>query len=436
MTRKHRKTGLIFFPAFDWAISPTHPEREERLLYTQDQVFEEGLLDFENIIEYKPGMATEEDINRIHICVPDVKSVTTESHLISAGGAITAGKKVLDGEVDNAFALVRPPGHHAMTVVHGNRGFCNVNIEAIMVEYIRKHYGHKRVAIIDTDCHHGDGTQEIYWHDPDTLYISIHQDGRTLYPGSGFPDEFGGPNALGATINIPLPPRTSEEGFLYVLDNLILPILDDFKPDLVVNSAGQDNHYTDPITDMRFSAQGYAILNDRLNPDIAVLEGGYSVETALPYINVGIILAMAGIDYSYVTEPDYNVEAIRQSADISTYIEREVELIHNLWKNRNDQKARLSRDQEFVSRNKNIYYDTDGINEEQRETVRLCDDCGGLVTIDSRANFMDRIFAVIVPRQSCPTCRRKGEEIFESTEKRPFGHVYFQDRDKDIFIVK
>jgi acetoin utilization deacetylase AcuC-like enzyme len=436
MTKKLRKTGLIFFPAFDWAISSTHPEREERLLYTQDQVFEEGLLDFENIIEYKPGMATEEDINRIHICVPDVKSVTTESHLISAGGAITAGKKVLDGEVDNAFALVRPPGHHAMTVVHGNRGFCNVNIEAIMVEYIRKHYGHKRVAIIDTDCHHGDGTQEIYWHDPDTLYISIHQDGRTLYPGSGFPDEFGGPNALGATINIPLPPRTSEEGFLYVLDNLILPILDDFKPDLVVNSAGQDNHYTDPITDMRFSAQGYAILNDRLNPDIAVLEGGYSVETALPYINVGIILAMAGIDYSYVTEPDYNAEAIRQSADITTYIEREVELIHNLWKNRNDQKAKLSRDQEFVSRNKSVYYDTDGINEEQRETVRICDDCGGLVTIDSRANFMDRIFAVIVPRQSCPTCRRKGEEIFESTEKRPFAHVYFQDRDKDIFIVK
>lgn len=436
MTKKQRKTGLIFFPAFDWAISSTHPEREERLLYTQDQVFEEGLLDFENIIEYKPGMATMEDINRIHICVPDAQSVTTESHLISAGGAITAGKKVLDGEVDNAFALVRPPGHHSMTVVHGNRGFCNVNIEAIMIEYIRKHYGHKRVAIIDTDCHHGDGTQEIYWHDPDTLYISIHQDGRTLYPGSGFPDEFGGPNALGATVNIPLPPRTSEEGFLYVLDNLILPIIDDFKPDLVVNSAGQDNHYTDPITDMRFSAQGYAILNDRLNPDIAVLEGGYSVETALPYINVGIILAMAGIDYSHVTEPDYDADAIRQSADITKYIEREVEMIHDLWKNRNDQKAKLSRDQEFITRSKTIYYDTDGINEEQRETVRLCDDCGGLITIDSRANFMDRIFAVIVPRQSCPTCRRKGEEIFESTEKRPFIHVYFQDRDSDIFIVK
>ncbi|MGD0275655.1 MAG: histone deacetylase, partial [Syntrophales bacterium] len=122
MLSKQKKTGLIFFPAFDWAISPTHPEREERLLYTQDQVFEEGVLDFENIKEYKPGMATIDDIKRSHICIPDVPSVITESHLISAGGAITAAKMVMAGEVDNAFALVRPPGHHAMLVVHGARG--------------------------------------------------------------------------------------------------------------------------------------------------------------------------------------------------------------------------------------------------------------------------------------------------------------------------
>ena len=273
MSDSKKRTGLIFFPAFDWAISPTHPEREERLLYTQDQVFEEGLLDLDNITEFKPGLATAEDINRIHICVPDAHSVITQSHLISAGGAITAAEKVMRKEVDNAFALVRPPGHHAMRIVHGARGFCNINIEAIMIEYIRHTYGHKRIAIVDTDCHHGDGSQDIFWHDPDTLFISIHQDGRTLYPGSGFSDEFGGPNALGTTINVPLPPNTSDEGFLFTLDNLILPILDEFKPDLIINSAGQDNHYTDPITNMSFTAQGYAILNDRLSPDIAVLEG-------------------------------------------------------------------------------------------------------------------------------------------------------------------
>jgi len=97
MPAKEKKTGLIFFPAFDWAISETHPEREERLLYTQDQVLEEGLLDFANIKEFKPGIATYADINRAHICVPDAQSLTTPSHLISAGGAITAAKKVLTG---------------------------------------------------------------------------------------------------------------------------------------------------------------------------------------------------------------------------------------------------------------------------------------------------------------------------------------------------
>jgi acetoin utilization deacetylase AcuC-like enzyme len=98
--KKARKTGLIFFPAFDWAISPTHPEREERLLYTQDQVFEEGLLDLENIIEYKPSIASYADINRVHFCVPDARAVTTESHLIAAGGAITAAEKVMNKEVE------------------------------------------------------------------------------------------------------------------------------------------------------------------------------------------------------------------------------------------------------------------------------------------------------------------------------------------------
>jgi acetoin utilization deacetylase AcuC-like enzyme len=436
MTKTNRKTGLIFFPAFDWAISPTHPEREERLLYTQDQVWEEGLLDFDNILEFKPGLATIEDINRIHICVPDAKSVITESHLISAGGAITAADRVLKGDVDNAFALVRPPGHHAMRVVHGARGFCNVNIEAIMIEYIRRHYGPKRIAVVDTDCHHGDGTQDIFWHDPETLFISIHQDGRTLYPGSGFHDEFGGPNALGKTINIPLPPRTSDRGFLHVLEHVILPILEEFKPDLIINSAGQDNHYTDPITDMRFSAQGYATLNERLAPHIAVLEGGYSIEKALPYVNVGIILAMAGIDYSHVKEPDYNPLALRESDDIMRKIEKEGAEIYRLWRNRDAMKAKLVGGAGYARRRKSIYYDTDGISEQQEETVRICDDCGGLVLIDSMADTGNRIYAVIVPGQSCPVCRQNGEEFFERTGRGKYNQVFFQDRDRDVFIVK
>ncbi|RPJ73819.1 MAG: histone deacetylase, partial [Desulfobacteraceae bacterium] len=217
MLRAKQRVGLVFFPAYDWAISPTHPEREERLLYTQDQILEEGLFDIEGIVELKPDLAVLADVQRVHFCVPDVWSVATESHFISAGGARTIGRAVMDRTIDKGFALVRPPGHHAMRVVHGSRGFCNINIEAVMIEHLRRAYGIRRVAVVDTDCHHGDGTQDIYWHDPDTLFISLHQDGRTLYPGSGFPSELGGPNAFGRTLNIPLPPHTGEEGFLHIV---------------------------------------------------------------------------------------------------------------------------------------------------------------------------------------------------------------------------
>ncbi|CAM2057398.1 hypothetical protein DSUL_150066 [Desulfovibrionales bacterium] len=208
--------------------------------------------------------------------------VATKSHLISAGGAIKAARLGMDKCEAKAFSLVRPPGHHAMKVVEGNRGFCNINIEAVMVEWVREHYGNKRVAIIDTDCHYGDGTQDIYWHDRDTLFVSLHQDGRTIYPGSGFIDELGGPNAMGTTLNVPLPPHTGDKGFLYVIDHLVLPVLEDFKPDLIINSAGQDNHFTDPITNMNFFGSGIAQLRNKLNPDLAVLEGGYSIQGALP----------------------------------------------------------------------------------------------------------------------------------------------------------
>ncbi len=436
MEKKERKTGLIFFPAFDWAISPTHPEREERLLYTRDQVEEEGLLDLPQIVEFNPRMATPQEVNRTHICVPDPESVTDEPHLIAAGGAITAARKVLAGEVDNAFALVRPPGHHAMLVVHGARGFCNINNEAIMVDYIRKHYGLRKIALIDTDCHHGDGTQDIFWHDPDVLCISLHQDGRTLYPGTGFPEEMGGPNAPGATINIPLPPRTADEGFLYVMDRVVRPILDEFQPELIINSAGQDNHYSDPITNMLFSARGYARLVDRLGARIAVLEGGYSIEAALPYVNVGIILAMAGLDYSHVREPDYDPDALRQSGETTRYIEQISGQILKRWENREEMRKKIIPGERFQKRRKSIYYDTDGIRETQEETVRICEECGGLVTIDSRADTGRHIFAVIIPRHTCPACRDAGEDAYGKTKDSRYDTVYLQDKGKDVFLKK
>ena len=430
---KHR-TGLVFFPAFDWAISPTHPEREERLLYTQDQVFEEGLFDIDGVTELKPDPVTLKDIQRVHFCVPDVWRVTTESHFISAGGAKTIGRAVLDGQIDRGFALVRPPGHHAMRIVHGARGFCNINIEAVMIEYLRQAYAIDRVAIVDTDCHHGDGTQDIYWHDPDTLFISIHQDGRTLYPGSGFPDELGGINAVGKTLNIPLPPNTSEEGFLYAVKNIVMPILKDFKPDLIINSAGQDNHYSDPITNMNFSAQGYADLTAMLEPDIAVLEGGYSIEGALPYVNVGIILAMAGVDYGKVKEPDYHPESIRQTQSVTDAIERIGDVTHTIWQQRENIKAQLMENPTPQRRTRNIYYDTDRIRESQSEQIQICPDCAGALRIDSTSDRGMHILAVHIPRKACSKCKEIGYRWHDTADTGQFDMIFLQDRTEDKYL--
>jgi acetoin utilization deacetylase AcuC-like enzyme len=432
---KHR-TGLVFFPAFDWAISPSHPEREERLLYTQDQIFEEGLFDIEGIIELKPDPVLLKDIQRVHFCVPDVWRVTTESHFISAGGAKTIGMAVLDGQIERGFALVRPPGHHAMRIVHGARGFCNINIEAVMIEYLRRAYRIQKGAIVDTDCHHGDGTQDIYWHDPDTLFISIHQDGRTLYPGSGFPNELGGINAVGQTLNIPLPPQTSEEGFLYAVENIVMPILAEFEPDIIINSAGQDNHYTDPITNMNFSAQGYARLTEILNPDIAVLEGGYSIEGALPYVNVGIVLAMAGVDFSKVKEPDYEPDRMRQTPAVTDAIEKIGETVLTLWQQRSFIRDQLMQKTNPRQRTRNIFYDTDRIRESQDEQIRICRDCAGALRIESSSDRGVHILAVHIPRNACSQCRETGYEWYDRAGTDQFDMIFLQDRPEDRYHVK
>ena len=246
--------GLIFFPAFDWMLSPTHPERKERLLYTRDQLTEEGIFDLANIQEYKPRLATLADIQRVHIG-PNLDKLLTPAHLVSAGGCLVAADSVLRQEVQRAFALVRPPGHHAMRVVQGIRGFCTINIEAIMIEYLRQTYGIKKVAIVDTDVHHGDGSQEVFYNDPDTLYISFHQDGRTLYPGTGFMDEFGGPQAIGANVNIPLPPGTGDEGLkkvealpdveaIFITNENKIVVTDGLKDAFVFDQENYGNTYT------------------------------------------------------------------------------------------------------------------------------------------------------------------------------------------------
>jgi acetoin utilization deacetylase AcuC-like enzyme len=434
MPKAVNSVGLVLFPAFDWCISPSHPEREERLLYTKDQLIEEGLEDVGDIEFFNPELALEQDIDRVHLCVPSSGKLLTNSHFISAGGAIRAARAVMEKEVKKSFAVVRPPGHHAMQTVFGDRGFCVVNIEAVMVEYIRRHYGIRKIAVIDTDCHHGDGTQDIFYNDPDTLFISLHQDGRTLYPGSGFLRESGGPSAPGYTINIPLPPETSEEGFDMAMERVILPILDEFQPELIINSAGQDNHYTDPITNMNFTAQGYARLNRNLNPDICVLEGGYAIEGALPYTNLGIILAMAGLDTSHVREPNYNPDDFVQTREMNNHIARTCDQALELFRNRDEMKKQFA-GQETVVERKQIFYDTTGFQVGETRVYHLCTDCPGSSEVVAEG-LNQHIHAFCVPFNSCKRCQTAARDRFAKTKKEHDTITVLQDRVADIYEKK
>jgi hypothetical protein len=344
--------------------------------------------------------------------------------LVSAGGAITAGRLVLTGECLKSFALVRPPGHHAMRVVHGGRGFCNINNEAIMVERLRHEFGVRRVAIVDTDCHHGDGTQDIYWHDPDTLFISIHQDGRTLYPGSGALEEMGGPTAWGATVNIPLPPETGDEGFLLAARTIIRPILDEWRPELVVNSAGQDNHFTDPITNMKITAHGYAALSEIIDPHIAVLEGGYSIQGALPYLNLAIALSMAGLDWQRVEEPRPPAAQLATSPGTMGYIHKLADEIHRRRREAPGRTGSTLEGSHWV-RERSIFYDTHplegdleglggrfgGLHERQRESLFNCGQCPGLLVIQTRSQVSPPSTHFRLPHDPCPKCLRAASEI-------------------------
>lgn len=423
--------GLVFFPAFDWMISPAHPERQERLLYTRDQLEEEGLFDCEEIKEYRPRLAQINDLQRAHIGVPTIARLITPAHLASAGGCLTAADAVMRGEVKRAFALVRPPGHHAMRVVHGIRGFCTVNIEAVMVEYLRSKYQVRKIAVVDTDVHHGDGSQDVFYHDPDTLYISFHQDGRTLYPGTGFPEEAGSPGAWGTNINLPLLPGTGDEGLHRLYDGLISHILEDFQPELIINSAGQDNHFSDPLASMSVTAQGYARLADKLQADIAVLEGGYSIESALPYVNTGIILAMAGMDYSKVVEPDLSMLRV-QDKRCNQRVDQLIEQVGEIYFNRaKTQKELLEKCGGIWQRRKGIYYDEEGIREQQIETVHYCS-CGGYFTIQTAAEgtrFGDQsAFIVCLPRYICAKCRQQAyDEALREKKSGRWQYVFIQN---------
>jgi acetoin utilization deacetylase AcuC-like enzyme len=211
-----------------------------------------------------------------------------ELALNAAGGAAAVARAVWTGEARRGFALTRPPGHHA--TIHRGMGFCLLNNVAIAAEYLlsgslKGGSNAERLAIIDLDLHHGNGTQDVFWQREDVFYISTHQ--FPHYPGSGDLDEIGAGPGEGFTANFPMPPFTGDRGFRTVMDSLILPLLDRFEPQMLLVSFGFDPHWRDPLGYLMLSAAGYGDLvaslvawaDAKCQGRIALfLEGGYDLD--------------------------------------------------------------------------------------------------------------------------------------------------------------
>ncbi len=202
---------------------------------------------------------------------------------LSTGGVLRIADAVMAGTVSNAFALVRPPGHHATPT--RSMGFCLFNNVAVAARYLQREHGVDRVAIIDWDVHHGNGTQDIFYDDPSVFFFSVHQ--VPLYPGTGMANEIGTGGAVGTTLNIPMCPGSEPSNYIEAFQKTLKPALIDFSPDFLIISAGFDAHRLDPLAAINMTADGFASLTDILceiaaetceGRLISALEGGYDLK--------------------------------------------------------------------------------------------------------------------------------------------------------------
>ncbi|MGQ4834105.1 MAG: histone deacetylase family protein [Candidatus Asgardarchaeia archaeon] len=324
------KTGLFYHEKFlEHKPSFNHPENPLRLEYILDH-YNASVTDNikKNHAWITPKKISEDIIALVH----SLKHIERVKKLSEVGGgfmdddetyvsfgtydaanlAVSACVKgvdmILNGEIRNGFALVRPPGHHAS--FNTSEGFCIFNNIAIAAKYAIKMRNVKRVAIVDIDAHHGNGTQEIFYNTNQVLYISFHQDPTTLYPGTGFPNEVGVGEGKGYNINIPMPPAATDKHYLMLFKEIVAPILHEFSPEIILVSVGFDAHFYDPLSNLHLTSQGYgklALNIKKIANEVSagrllfILEGGYN-PTALSNSAVNVITVLSD-DKILFTDP-------------------------------------------------------------------------------------------------------------------------------------
>jgi acetoin utilization deacetylase AcuC-like enzyme len=279
----------------DHDLGRGHPERPDRLRAVVSGIEAAGLDD--GLVRATPRPATTDELRRVHdpelVALVerssaagggwlDADTATTAASfdvaLLAAGAGLSAIEALDAGEADAAFCAVRPPGHHATPV--RAMGFCLFNNVAVTAAALADRG--ERVLIVDYDAHHGNGTQDIFWHDPRVVYASFHQ--FPLYPGSGGLREVGEGEGRGATVNLPLPAGSTGDAFRAGVAEVLAPLAADFQPSWLLLSAGFDAHRADPITDLGLSSGDYADLTLDLlelvpaGRRIAFLEGGYDLD--------------------------------------------------------------------------------------------------------------------------------------------------------------
>jgi len=310
------KTGIVK----DWRyvehnMGAGHPESPERIRAIYERLEKEKELDSLSVIAPRP--ATEKELALIHtqeyieqiketagcertFLDPDTSTSprSYEVALLAAGGLIEAADRVMDGKVQNAFALVRPPGHHAEA--SQAKGFCIFNNVAIAAQYLVEKRGLRRILIVDWDLHHGNGTQNAFYSRDDILFFSTHQ--FPYYPGSGHWSEVGKGKGEGFTVNVPLGPGKTDDDFLFIYRKLLSPIAAAYKPEFILVSAGFDIFAGDPLGGMEVSVTGFGILAGELmnlakqtaqNRLLFTLEGGYNLFGLQDGVR-SVLLALSG----------------------------------------------------------------------------------------------------------------------------------------------